>query len=406
MINLQLLDVVKESLPNFDGENSSDLIKAEKILKAHQKIDPEFSLNDIENFISFFKENGNKFNVLFQDENLLKIFKNEDFKINSSHNRIFPNIMQITPEFRTFCEEHIKRYIQVNIKNNSWENLRIFYKNYFPVISPLTKEFLIDQISQKNKLVRSVIPEPNHYNYLLAQYKHGINPHFYALQSDIDSSYFNEEILNINNYLSENQNVDPFFRVFLGKILVALGHFDANTEELRRILKKNSRIGADWASRESFFEPKITEKRFQQRRQEIQQISINKRFTEKNKVSSSEWIMAIGYYVIILLIFGILLSINADIFIIVVVVEIITFLIANKSMNRRYERLFKETDDPTLGKLKKIGHKLIQLQIYILIIGICIAIFVGLILLCFAFPAFSIPLVLGTGLLLRYLKNR
>ncbi|MBL7878467.1 MAG: hypothetical protein JNN23_01195, partial [Chryseobacterium gambrini] len=81
MINLQLLDVVKESLPNFDGENSSDLIKAEKILKAQQKIDSDFSLNDIENFISFFKENGNKFNILFEDENLFSIFKGEYFNI-------------------------------------------------------------------------------------------------------------------------------------------------------------------------------------------------------------------------------------------------------------------------------------------------------------------------------------
>ncbi|GAA5090184.1 hypothetical protein GCM10023210_15980 [Chryseobacterium ginsengisoli] len=397
MINLQLLDVIKESLPNFDGENSSDLIKAEKILKAHQKIDPEFSLNDIENLMSFFKENGNKFNVLFQDENLLKIFKNEDFKINSSHNRIFPNIMQITPEFRTFCEEHIKRYIQVNIKNNSWENLRIFYKNYFPVISPLTKEFLIDQITQKNKLVRSVIPEPNHYNYLLAQYKHGINPHFYALQSDIDSSYFHNEILDINNDVSEHQNIDIFFRVFLGKILVALGHFDANTEELRRILKKNSRIGADWASKENTFDSRAMAQRF------LQQATINSRFLEskKNEATTSEWITTIGYYAIIFMIFAVLLSVNKYAFLIAIAVEIIVFFIINNRMNRRYETLFREIDHLYLGKLKKFGHKLIQLQLYTLVIGVFIAIFVGTVLLCITKPILGIPLTFMLAFILR-----
>ncbi len=402
MINLQLLDVVKESLPNFDGENSSDLIKAEKILKAHQKINSEFSLNEIENFISFFKENGNKFNILFEDENLFSIFKGEYFNINSSHNRVFPNIMQITPEFRTFCEEPIKKYIQLNIQNNNWENLRIFYKNYFPVISPLTKEFLIDQISQKNKLVRSIIPEPNHYSYLLAQYKHGINPHFYALQSDIDSSYFNDVILDINNDVSEHQNIDTFFRVFLGKILVALGHFDAYTEDLRTILKKNSRIGADWASKEYTFDSRAMAQRF------LQQTTINERFLKntKSKASNSEWITTIGYYIIVFMILAVLLSVNKYAFQIVVVVEIIAFFIVNNRMNRRYDELFREIDHPYLGKLKKFGYKLIQLQLYTLIVGAFIMIFVGLVVACFTAPVLGIPLVFGAGFLLRKLMNR
>lgn len=47
MINLKLLDTVQESLP--DAENPSDLIKAEKILKAQQKINPEISSKLIDN---------------------------------------------------------------------------------------------------------------------------------------------------------------------------------------------------------------------------------------------------------------------------------------------------------------------------------------------------------------------
>lgn len=400
MINLQLLDIVKESLPNFDGENSSDLIKAEKILKAHQKTDSEFLLNDIENFVEFFRENGNNFNVLFEDENLSKICKGEYFKINSSHNRVFPNIMQITPEFRTFCEEHIKSYIQVNIQNNDWENLRIFYKNYFPVISPLAKEFLIDQISQKNKLVRSIIPEPNHYNYLLSQYKHGINPYFYALQSDIDSSYFNNEILDINNDVSEHQNIDTFFKVFLGKILVALGHFDAYTEDLRRILKKNSRIGADWASKEYTFDSRGMAQIFLQKSQQMQQTSINKKYFE-DKDSSSDWMATIFYYIIPIAFFGFLIGVNRYVFTAVFIVEAIVFLIANKKMEKRYKQLYMESNNPSLEKIKKFGYKLMRVQLYTFMSVVFIAVFAGVIVAWTTNPVIGLLLTIGLSFVIR-----
>jgi hypothetical protein len=394
MINLKLLEIIQESLPNFDGENSSDLIKAKKILKAQQKVDAEISSNDIENFISFSKENGNKFNVFFQDENLSKIFRNEYFKINSSHNRVFPNITQVTPEFKTFGEEHIKKYIQINIQQNDWENLRIFYKNYFPVISPLVKEHLIDQLVQKNQLVRSIIPFPDNYNYLLIQYKHGINPHFYALQSDIDSSFFNEEILDINNDISDNQNIEPFFKSFLGRILVALGHFDAYTEELRRILKKNSRIGAEWASKESSFDPKIIEKRFQQRQQEMQKSGMYYLFFDRGKNKPLEWLIIAGYYFITIAIFKVLLSLNNYVFIITLIAEFIIFLIFNKKMNKRFERVFNNTKNPILGNLKRFGHKLIQLQVYTFIIGVFAMIFAGLIVSWVTQPILGILLTI------------
>lgn len=405
MINLQLLDVVKESLPNFDGENSSDLIKAEKILKAQQKIDSDFSLNDIENFISFFKENGNKFNILFEDENLFSIFKGEYFNINSSHNRVFPNIMQITLEFRAFCEEPIKKYIQLNIQNNNWENLRIFYKNYFPVISPLTKEFLIDQISQKNKLVRSIIPEPNHYSYLLTHYKHGINPHFYALQSDIDSSYFSDEILDINNDISRHQKTVPLLKAFLGRILVALGHFDGYTEELRRILKKNSRIGADWIVEGAPFFPKNFEKDLEKTNEKITKSVIDFRSKiakQRKKDNVLKWIATfIGYYTIPIALLVILLKINIYIFITVLILEIIIFFIANKKMEKQYERRFENNNISALEKFKKLGYKLQRVQLYVFLAVMCIAVIIGLIIAWKTVPIIGILLTIGLPFVIR-----
>lgn len=403
MINLKLLETVKESLSNFDGENSSDLIKAEKILKAQQKIDSEISLNDIEKFITFFKENGNKYNLLFQDENLSKIYRNEYFKINSSHNRIFQNIMEITPDFRNFSSEYIKNYIQTNIQNNDWENLRIFYKNYFPVIDPLVKEYLIDQLVQKNRLVRSIIPFPDNYKYLLIQYKHGIDQHFYALQSDIDSSYFNEEILDINNDISEHQNIEPFPKAFLGRVLVALGHFDAYTEELKRILKKNSRIGADWVIKGSPFFPKDLEEEIKQVNQQVQQSIIDFRLKiAKRKSNPLAWVaIIIAYYGLPLALFGFLLKINIYIFIVVFIVETIVFLIAHKKMERRYNQKFGESYNDSLEKVKKFGYKLMRVQLYTFIVWFLIAILVGVIVAWTTKPILGLLLTIALPFVIR-----
>ncbi|WP_294286022.1 hypothetical protein [uncultured Chryseobacterium sp.] len=392
MIYLKLLNIVKEVLPDFNGGSSSDLIKAEKILKTHQKIHSEFSLNDIENFLSFYKENGNTYTLLFQDENLSKILNREYFKIDPNHNRIFPHIMDITPVFRTFSEEPVKHFIQINIRHHDWENLRIFYKNYFPVISLAAKDFLIDQLTQKNNLIRSVIPQRDCYYYLTDQYRHGINPYFYALQSDIDAAYFNEEIMGINNTISDHQNTEVYLKVFLGRVLMALGHFDAYTEELRGLLKNNSKIGAEWAGKEMVFHPELTEESFRQRRQEMQHTGNYNRphMNRKPRSIVSEWIIVAIYYLIILGIFASLYHISEKLFAGVLASELIIFLFANKRMNKKYGKRPEAKDHSWLGKNKKSGYKLMQLQLYTITIGGFIMIFAGYLCSWYEYPLFGV----------------
>lgn len=393
---LKLLDIVKEVLPDFNGENPSDLIKAEKILKAHQKIHSEFSLNDIDSFLIFFKENRNKFNVLSEDENLLKILNDEYFKIDPDHNRTFPNIMDITPAFRTFSEESVKHFIQASIRHHDWENLRIFYKNYFPVINPAAKDFLMDQLTQKNNLVRSLIPQRDCYYYLTDQYRHGINPYFYVLQSDIDAAYFNEEIMGINNAISDHQNTETYLKVFLGRVLMALGHFDAYTEELRGLLKNNSKIGAEWAGKEMVFHRELTEESFRQRRQEMQQAGNYNRPYKNRKPRSmvSEWIIAAIYYLIILGIFASLYHISEKLFAGILASELIIFLFANKRMNKEYGKRPEAKDHSWLGKNKKSGYKLMQLQLYTITIAFFIMIFVGYLRSWYEYPVLAIMLTI------------
>lgn len=353
MINLKLLEIIKESLPNFNGENSSDLIKAEKILKAQQKMYSEFSLNDIENFITFFKENGNKFNILFEDENLLNIFKNEDFKINSSHNSIFPNIMQITSEFRTFCEEPMKRYIQINIQNNHWENLRIFYKNYFPVISPLTKEFLIENLTQKNNLIITNLDRYENYVYFENQYKFVRDEHFFALQSDVDSQKFYPEIAEIVNNLVKNSKVEDYhIKAFIMKTFIVIAKFDSHLMEFRQLLRNNASVAKAW-----FFSTPSPRKKFR--------ISLQKYFRKDYGEKKEKIILSVFYSLVVIII---ILLIYYKIWI-AVINELVAYIIFSKRLDRNIIDVPENFKDYSLRKkAKKIALKITLLQIYMLVV--------------------------------------
>ncbi|MBB4805201.1 hypothetical protein HNP38_000473 [Chryseobacterium defluvii] len=369
MVNLQLLDVIKETIPGFDPGNPSDIIKAEKVLKAHQKSDDALLLNDIENFIGFFRENGNKYGRLFSDENLIRILKKEYFKIDSSRNRIFSEPPAIQEDFGNDFSESIKDYIQANIKNHNWENLRIFYKNYFPVINFENKDLLLDILTNKNNLVRATLPYKEQYDYFLNQYRHAIDPHFYALQSDIDSHYFNEEILDINNDLSQYQYTDTYYMVHLGKIFIALARFDAYTENLRETLAKNSRIGASWAGKESQFATKP-------------RTSVPKKYIEKDHGNTAEWILISIFYTIVFVCLYFLYQRGVGIFCLVIGAELVVFLAANRSLNKQFEEQSESKKDISFRrKAKKFGFKLVMLQFYIAIIGACLAILGGVIAL-------------------------
>lgn len=371
MSQLQLLDIIKETLPHFDAGNPSDLIKAEKILKIHQKTNPDLQLNDIENFIEFYKDNGNKYEAILLDRNLQKILKNEDFKIDSSQNNIFSQPSSLCEDFGKDYEENIQNYIQLNIKNNNWNNLRVIYKNYFPIISYENKDLLIDSITTKNNLVRGTIPYTDQYHLLLNQYRHSVDPDFYALQSDIDSAYFNEEILDINNDLAKHQHTTQYNKVFLGKIFVALARFDAYTEELRGLLIKNSKIGAKWAIDDS----QSTIKK---------QNSIQK-FTEKDYGHTAEWVLLSMYLALLALLTYFLYTKLGHVFWALAGIEIILYFILNKRLNSHYEEHSESKNDPSFRrKLKRWSFKFFILQIYLLaliiflgVVGLIIAVTVG-----------------------------
>jgi len=352
MTQLHIIEIIKQTLPNFDSTDKSDLIKAEKILKAYQKTDPTLSHNAIEEFIDFYKSNGSKYDEILQEKNISCLLKNTDYQIILADCLFASKHKDLYEEFAVDFAEPVANYIQWNVKNNRWANLKNFYNNYSHIISFENKDFLIESLTSKNNLIRTVIPNPDHYHLLLNEYKYCVDKNFFAIQSDIDVAYFNSEILDINNDIADYQFTHSSSKPYFGRILVALGAFDAYTDELKKILADNAKIGISWASR------KVTTPKKR------------KVIVEKDYGITTEWIMLAIFYAILGLIGYFLYAKFTYILWTLLVFETLLFIILNKKLNNHYQETSKSANDQLFRrKLKKFSFKLVILQVYALAIA-------------------------------------
>ncbi|UUV20906.1 hypothetical protein [Paenimyroides aestuarii] len=355
MTQLQIIEIIKQTLPQFDVNNEGDLIKAEKILKAYQKTDATLSHNEIEAFLDFYKNNGNKYEELLQEKNIHKLLADPAHQIVLADCVFFAKFKDLYEEFAVDFAEPIADYIQWNVKNNRWANLKNFYNNYHQIISFENRDLLIESITSKNNLIRSVIPYPERYPLLLNEYKYSVDRNFFAIQSAIDAAYFNSEILDINNDIADYQFAHFSSKPYFGRILVALGAFDAYTDELKKILTDNSKIGMSWASKNLTIPKK------------------KKVIVEKDYGVTAERIMLAIFYLIIGLLGYFLYTKNIYTFWTLLVFETLLFIILNKKLNNHYISNGTIKGNFNHRKLKKFSFKLLILQVYALIIAAILA---------------------------------
>ncbi|WCM42376.1 hypothetical protein MG290_01525 [Flavobacterium sp. CBA20B-1] len=356
MTQLQIIEIIKQTLPQFDVNNEGDLIKAEKILKAYQKTDAALSHNEIEAFLDFYKNNGNKYEELLQEKNIHKLLADPAHQIVLADCVFFAKFKDLYEEFAVDFAEPVADYIQWNVKNNCWANLKNFYNNYHQIISFENRDLLIESITSKNNLIRTVIPYPEHYQLLLNEYKFSVDRNFFAIQSDIDAAYFNSEILDINNDIADYQSEHISSKPYLGRILIALGAFDAYTDDLKKILADNAKIGMSWASK------KITKPKKK------------KVIVEKDYGKTAEWILLVIFYLVLCIIGYLIYTKFNSAFWILLVFETLLFAILNKKLNGHYKETSQVTNDSSFRrKLKKFSFKLLILQVYALAVAAILA---------------------------------
>jgi hypothetical protein len=247
VFKIELLDVIQKNIPDFDTANVQDLIKAEKVLKVENKLNSAIGMTDVENLLSFFRSYGSQFNFLFENDNVKAILKNDFESFTGFPSEDFNEENdEILYEFAELFSESVSAFIHNGIQQSKWSKLKDFFQFYDPIISLDAFEKAKEMLSNKNRLILNILPTPLKYSFFQKTGKYAFSAQYYKLQSEIDSYYFDQEILEINNTIARHQKTSASNKVTQGKILVAISHFDAYYEDTIKVLSDNKDIGQSW----------------------------------------------------------------------------------------------------------------------------------------------------------------
>ncbi|MCL9806240.1 hypothetical protein NAT51_11950 [Flavobacterium amniphilum] len=254
MFKIELLGVIQKNMPDFDTANVQDLIKAEKVLKVENKLNSEVGMTDVENLLSFFRNYGSQFNFLFENDNVKAILKNDFESFTGFPSEDFNEENdEILYEFAELFSESVSAFIYSGIQQSKWSKLKDFFQFYDPIISLDAFEKAKEMLSNKNRLILNILPTPLKYSFFQKTGNYAFSPQYYKLQSELDSYYFDQEILEINNTIARHQKTSASNKVTQGKILVAISYFDAYYEDTIKVLSDNKDVGQSWIDDQSHY---------------------------------------------------------------------------------------------------------------------------------------------------------
>lgn len=253
MINFSLRKFVDENISHFDPGNPQDLIRAEKLLKAESKMNQTFSINEIEEFLDYLKNQKPQFEHVLS----LPVIKSIYHDVYPENLSKKPDLREIPEheieEFREIFSSYLEEFISVSIRNNQWQNLIFFQQFYSQFFSPESLDFYKELLHDKNDLIISGIIRNDDMVIFRKNYPFAVDKKFYYLQSLVDNFEFDQDILTINNAVAENQKTSVDNKVVLGEILTAIFHFTAASEITRNIIRQNQTVAEDWKNQKSGF---------------------------------------------------------------------------------------------------------------------------------------------------------
>ena len=242
MIKFKLLQIILTHLENFNPDDKEDIIKAEKILRAQNKIDVSIILNDVDNAIQFFYEYGSQFMPLLKDKNIKAILKNEVNEFNGFPcSFITEENHSITTIFGKLFADDIYGFISKCLKENAFFKINDLFQSYKDIISFEVIEKVKVKISSLNNTLIDILKDPTKHYYLYTQdnFSYTINPSYYEIQSRIDSFYFEKDILKITNLIVEKQNTNQSKRIAMNKVIIALAGFVSENSIIVKLLESN-----------------------------------------------------------------------------------------------------------------------------------------------------------------------
>ncbi|HCR74893.1 MAG TPA: hypothetical protein DIW37_00500 [Chryseobacterium sp.] len=253
MINFSLKEFVDENIQNFDPQNPQDIIKAEKLLKAESKLNNRFTINEIEEFLEYIKNQKQNFDHILNLP-VIKSIYNDKYPENL---KTKPDLRNITEsemaEFREVFTPYVKEFISVSMRNNQWQNLIYFQHFYAQFFSVESLDFYKVLLHDKNDLIIEGIIKNSSLSFFKENYPFATDRKFYYLQSLVDHFEFDDDILTINNVVAENQKTSIDNKVVLGEILTAIFHFSSSNSVTKNVIKKNQAIAEDWKNQKKGF---------------------------------------------------------------------------------------------------------------------------------------------------------
>lgn len=264
MIQLTLLELVKKQIPHLNYDDAKDIVKIEKVLKAEAKLNPAVKINDIENLLSFLKLYKGKFLPILQNKNIAIIVGQNTGRINFARLHREHISDDTLFEFQQAFAPNTRDFVKKSVRDGDWTTLRSIFLNYDFLVEEELREEICESFVTKNHALISAI-ETNQCIAFAKANAFSVEEGYFYLLSTLAPGYFDEDVLRINNAISERQKTDPGTKHYLGKVLYAATFFDAFDESLKSTLQGNQQIALSWvypnlteASNNGFFSKVIT----------------------------------------------------------------------------------------------------------------------------------------------------
>ena len=246
MIQLHLLEIAKKHFPELNFDHQDDIIKVEKILKAEVKLNSSIHINDVENLLSFLKNNRGKFTPMLQHKNIALVLKAKGHPINMASFKRGEVTDEALKDFQLIFAENTMQYLHQCIRSNEWNSLKSVFINYTFLVDDLMRENIFQTLKMKNQALVSAINNNRFISFIHSNPFATDVDYFYML-SCIDQFYFDDDIFSLNNVIVSKQKNTQLNLSYLGKILYAVTYFDAYAETLKETLASNQDVALSWA---------------------------------------------------------------------------------------------------------------------------------------------------------------
>lgn len=362
MINFSLKEFVDENIQNFDPQNPQDLIKAEKLLKAESKLNRTFTINEIEDFLEYIKNNKQHFDRILNLP-IIKSICRDIYPESLNIKPVFENISESEiEEFREFFTPYLKEFISVSIRYNKWQHLINFYNFYFQFFSMESLDFLKIQLHDKNRLIIEGIKKDINFSLFKKNYPFSFDKKFYLLQSSIDDLEFDDDIFKISNSYGKNHDISIDKKMIFGEIFMAAFHFNASNLFTRIIIKRNRKTAKEWIN---------------QKKGILNNLAHDlAHFFVKDENAGYIVLLSIIIFCFYFLSFFFVVSINRKAYIFYSVINIVALYVSNRKLRYHYILFNPENSIHTMGKVSAILLNTIIINFVLLLI-------VGLGLICF-----------------------